>query len=261
MTTACEHGVTVAVRGTTAVITVGTGARRNAMSIADWRRLEAMVGTLEPTVRAVVVRGYGDMFCSGSDMREWQHASAEQVDASFAQMEAALQAVEAIPVPTVAVVAGAATGAGCQLALACDVQLVARSARVGMPVAQLGILLSAAFATRLSVRVGPARAKELLYSGRLLHAEDAAAMGLISRAVQDTELETELESLLATWRAQPVSALRAAKAAVNTGVAPVVEAARQAPGSPSSDPDELPRRVQTFLHRNGSGAQAIQGKS
>jgi enoyl-CoA hydratase/carnithine racemase len=226
------------------------------MGSADWRRLQTAASTLSRTVHAVVVRGYGDMFCAGSDMREWQDASGAQVDASFAQMEAALQAVEAIPVPTVAVVQGAATGAGCQLALACDVQLVARSARVGMPVAQLGILLSAAFATRLSVRVGPARAKELLFSGRLLAAPEAAAIGLVSRAIDDEDLEPELNALLKTWGAQPTSALRAAKAAVNAGVAPAIEAARRAQHKPSSDPEELPHRVHTFLHRNNSDTEA-----
>jgi enoyl-CoA hydratase len=239
----------------TAVIIVGNGERRNAMSVEDWQHLRTVSNTLDPTVHAVVIRGHGDMFCSGSDMREWQHASGQEVDVTFAVMEAALQAVEAISVPTVAMIQGAATGAGCQLALACDIQLAARSSRIGMPVAQLGILLSAPFATRLSMRIGPARAKELLYSGRLLNAEEAAAIGLISRVVEDEDLEGELNALLKTWNGQPITTLRAAKAAVNAGLAPIVEAARQTPATPSSDPEELPQRVHTFLHRNGSGAQ------
>jgi enoyl-CoA hydratase/carnithine racemase len=255
MTTTCEPGVTVQLRGTTAVLTVGTGARRNALSGADWHRLRTVSGTLGETVHAVVIQGHGDMFSSGSDMRQWQHATGPEVDAGFARMEAALRAVEAIPVPTVAVVRGAATGAGCQLALACDVQLVARSARIGMPVAQLGILLSAAFATRLSVRVGPARAKELLFSGRLVGAEEAAGIGLISRVVDDQDMTAELDTLLKTWTAQPASALRAAKAAVNAGIAPITEAARRTPATPSSDPAELPHRVRSFLRRNVPGVE------
>jgi len=255
VTIACERGVALALRGPVAVLTVGTGARRNAMGIADWHCLQTAARGLaeRSTVRAVVLRGHGDVFCAGSDLREWDGACAEQVDASFAQMEAALVAVEGIGVPTVAVVQGAATGAGCQLALACDVQLVARSARIGMPVAQLGILLSAAFATRLTVRVGPARAKELLYSGRLLSAEDAAAVGLVTRVVDDGDLETELHALLDVWRAQPTAALRAAKAAVNAGLTPLTEAAGRVPDSPSADRLELARRVRAFLHRNDDG--------
>jgi len=145
------------------------------------------------------------------------------------------------------VVEGAAMGAGCLLALACDTQLVARSALVGMPVVRLGILLSPAFATRLSLRVGPARAKELLYTGRVLGADEAAAVGLVGRVVDDGSLESELATVLDAWRAQPVTALRAAKRAVDTGLAPLTAAAQKAPVGPSSDRHEMTRRARDFL--------------
>lgn len=150
--------VGVSVSGGVATVVVGDGQRRNALDTEGWQTLRRTVTALPDDLRAVVLRGHGHTFCSGSDLREWDGADGERVDASFAAMEAALQAVESVPVPTLAVVEGAATGAGCLLALACDTQLVTRSARVGMPVARLGILLSPAFATRLTLRVGPARA-------------------------------------------------------------------------------------------------------
>jgi enoyl-CoA hydratase/carnithine racemase len=241
--------VTVEESAGVAVVRVGYGTRRNALTTYGWDTLrEASTRLTSRTdLTAVVLRGAGDTFCAGSDLTEWDGADGATVDASFAAMEAALQAVEAIPVPTLAVVQGAATGAGCQLALACDLQVLARSARVGMPVAQLGILLSPAFATRLTLQVGPARTKELLYSGRILGADDAASIGLISRVVDDTDLQVEVDALLALWASHPGSALRAAKAAVDAGLQPLHHAAHHHPPTPSSDRTEMPHRIRRFL--------------
>ena len=239
--------VTVMVDRGTATVRVGDGQRRNALDSAGWDALRRAVTTLPGDLRAVVVRGVGGTFCAGSDLREWDGADPAVVDASFAAMEAALRAVEAVPVPTLAVVQGAATGAGCLLALACDTQLVARTARLGMPVVRLGILLSPAFATRLSLRVGPARAKELLYTGRVLGADEAADLGLVVRVVDDTALEAEVATVLTAWRAQPATALRAAKLAVDTGLIPLTAAAGAVGPGPSSDRLEMTRRVHDFL--------------
>lgn len=230
-----------------ATVVVGDGGRRNALDTAGWEALRRSVTGLPDGLVAVVVRGRGATFCAGSDLREWDGADGATVDASFTAMEAALRAVESVPVPTLAVVEGAATGAGCLLALACDTQLVARTARVGMPVVRLGILLSPAFATRLSVRVGPARAKELLYTGRILGADEATALGLVGRVVDAADLDAELLAVLDAWRAQPATALRAAKLAVDTGLAPLITAAGDAGRGPSSDRQEMTRRVRDFL--------------
>ena len=133
-------------------------------------------------------------------------------------------------------VEGAATGAGCLLALACDNQLVARSALVGMPVVRLGILLSPAFATRLSLRVGPARAKELLYTGRVLGADEAAAVGLVGRVVDDGSLESELATVLDAWRAQPVTALRGREAGGRHRSGPAHRGRAESSGRPVQRP-------------------------
>ena len=230
-----------------ATVVVGDGSRRNAMDTAGWQALGAAAAALPGDLRAVVLRGHGATFCAGADLREWDGADDAAVDASFAAVEAALRAIEAVEVPTLAVVEGTATGGGCLLALACDVQLVAASTRIGMPVARLGILVSPAFATRLCLRVGPARAKEMLYTGRLLDAEQAERTGLVTTVVDDAVLDAELERLLARWRAQPASALRAAKAAVDTGLAPLTAVANAAPTGPASDRAEMTRRVRDFL--------------
>ncbi|MGH3380353.1 MAG: enoyl-CoA hydratase/isomerase family protein, partial [Actinoallomurus sp.] len=158
--------IQVEINGPVAAVVVGDGRRRNALNGAGWDLLaRTMRDVAEPTaVRAVVLRGAGDTFCAGSDMTEWRDADIVAVERSFARMEAAFRAIEECPVPVVAEIRGAAAGAGCQLALACDLRVMARSARIGMPIARLGILPSPAFASRLAAVAGPAVARELLYT-------------------------------------------------------------------------------------------------
>lgn len=239
--------------GSVATLTIGTGRRFNALAREDWRALGIAAASLArvAALRAVVIRGRGGTFCSGSDLREWDGASAEDISASFTEMEAALQAIEDLPVPTVALVDGVATGAGCQLALACDLQLMNRSARIGMPIARLGLLVPASFANRMSLRIGPSRTKDLLYGGRLLTASQAGNMGLITSVVPDDDLERALGELLAGWRGLSAASMRASKVAVDLGLRPVAEPARRAPQGIAADPQEFAGRVRSFLNRKG----------
>ncbi|MFN2451877.1 MAG: enoyl-CoA hydratase/isomerase family protein, partial [Candidatus Dormibacteria bacterium] len=120
-------GVRLERDGRVARVAVGTGARRNALTSAGWAGVERMFRELagHEQLRAVVLHGAGGTFSAGSDMREWAEADPAGVEESFARMEAACAAIEALPVPVIAQVAGAAAGAGCQLALACDLQVMA----------------------------------------------------------------------------------------------------------------------------------------
>lgn len=237
--------------GSVATLTFGSGQRFNAMRLQDWQELHRAADSLagNDSLRAVVVRGRGGVFCSGSDLREWDGASTDEVQASFAGMEAALRSIEDLPMPTVAIVEGFAVGAGCQLALACDLQLMNRSARMGMPIARLGILAPAAFANRLSLRIGPSRTKELLYGGRVLSAEQAGEIGLITTVVADDDADSALEGLLSGWEALSAASLRASKTAVDLALRPLVQPVRLAPQGPTADPREFARRVNAFLHR------------
>jgi enoyl-CoA hydratase/carnithine racemase len=237
-----------------AVLTVGTGERFNALSSPQWTALEGSARSLgsDPSLRAVIIRGSGETFCSGSDLREWRDSTGADVSAAFSAIEAALQAIEAIPVPTVALVQGVATGAGCQLALACDIQVLESTAQIGMPIARLGMLIPATFANRMSLRVGPSRAKDLLYGGRLLTAQEAEVMGLVSTVVPDGGGAGEVARLTERWGGMSQASLRASKAAVNLGLAPVDAPARDLPQGPAADPQEFFRRVNHFLGRKKS---------
>lgn len=244
----------VSVEDTESVATIafGNGERLNALGMGQWEEIERAARKLasENSVRAVVVRGRGGVFSAGSDLREWEAASGEEVTHRFWRMEQALRAIEDLPMPTVAVVEGVAAGGGFQLALACDLQLTAASARVGMPISRLGILVPPSFAARLSLRVGPARAKDLLYGGRILTGEEAHDAGLVTTLAADGEVDAELAALLDTWAGVAQGSLRAAKAAVDRGLLPLVGPVRREPPGLATDPEEFPKRVAAFLRRH-----------
>lgn len=231
---------------------IGSGNRRNALTAGDWSDLAAVCGELGAgdSLRAVVVRGNGGTFSAGSDMREWVSAGPADVDDSFARMEAAFTAIERLPVPVVAQVDGAAAGAGCQLALACDLRVLGESARIGMPIARLGILASPAFATRISLLTGPAVARELLYTGRLLTAEQAVRVGLANRAVPEDVLAETTTALVRSIVRHPPAALRAAKHAVAVGTDAALDAARAAGVGPAVAFPDFRRAITAFLDRD-----------
>jgi enoyl-CoA hydratase len=246
-----ESGLTVDDDGSFAVVTFGTGERLNALRTEQWEDLGRVAASLaeRSALHAVVFRGRGGVFCAGSDLREWDGASADEVDRSFWQLEQTLRAIEDLPVPTVAVVEGVAAGGGCQLALACDLQLTASTAHLGMPISRLGILVPPAFAARMSLRIGPSRTKDLLYGGHMLPAEEALRVGLVTSVAPAGALDAELEALLAGWSRLSPASLRAAKAAVDLGLEPLVAPVRREPPRPAADPQEFPRRLAAFLRR------------
>lgn len=234
-----------------AEVTIGAGRRGNALGSADWAALAGLFGELagDAALRAVLVRGRGGTFSTGSDLHEWVRAEQDAVDAGFAAMAAALTAIEELPVPVIAAVDGVAAGAGCQLALACDLQILAGTARLGMPIARLGILVSPAFAARLTILAGPGVARDLLYTGRLVGAAEAVRLGLATRCVPVGELTAASAALVADTVAHPAAALRAAKRAVSVALAPVRAAVGATDAGPSVAYDEFRAGISAFLSR------------
>ena len=119
-----------------------------------------------------------------------------------------------------------------------------------MPIGRLGLLVPPTFATRMSLRIGPGRTKELLYGGRLLTAGQAHGMGLITTEVDDGEVDAALAELLAHWDGLSAASMRASKAAVDYGLNPLVQPARRTPRGRASDPSEFAWRLDTFLNRH-----------
>jgi enoyl-CoA hydratase/carnithine racemase len=252
MTAAPGTRVTYVQNEATAIIEVGDGSRRNALGRADWRELQRSVtrASDDPTIAVIVIAGLGDTFCAGSDLNEWAGANLEEIDGDFVEMEACFQAVERSPIPVLAAVEGVAAGAGCQLALACDLVVMSASALIGMPVARLGILASRAFASRVSRRAGTALAADLYLTGRMLSADESRATGLVTRLVPAGLARAEALSLAGAMAAMPSAALSGAKAVLgrvdSTRESDPVEETSPVAG-PSVSYDDFDHAVRAFL--------------
>jgi enoyl-CoA hydratase/carnithine racemase len=169
-------------------------------------------------VRAVVVYGGPRIFATGADvaeMAEWHYT--DMVDRSHA-LQDSFTAVAKIPKPTVAAVTGFALGGGCELALCCDVRFAGDNAKLGQPEIKLGIIPGAGGTQRLPRLVGPARAKELIFTGRFVGAEEALAIGLVDRVLPPDDVLAEAHAWASQFVDGPAYALRAAKEAVDAGI-------------------------------------------
>jgi enoyl-CoA hydratase/carnithine racemase len=167
-------------------------------------------------VKAVVVFGGSKAFAAGADISEFGGPdAARHVGKSF---RAAFDAIAAIPRPVIAAINGVALGGGLELALACDLRIGADNARVGQPEILLGIIPGAGATQRLPRLIGPARAKELIWSGRQVKAEEALAMGLVDRVVPAAELEDAALTWAGSFASGPAVAFGLAKRAIDAGL-------------------------------------------
>ncbi|MEO7235581.1 MAG: enoyl-CoA hydratase-related protein [Lapillicoccus sp.] len=169
-------------------------------------------------VAAVVVYGGEKVFAAGADIKEMRAMSyTDMVDRSGA-LQSSITAVARIPKPTVAAVTGYALGGGCELALACDFRIAGDNAKLGQPEILLGIIPGAGGTQRLSRLVGPAKAKEIIFSGRFVAADEALAIGLVDRVVPAAEVYAAARAWMQSFVGGPAYALRAAKEAVDRGL-------------------------------------------
>lgn len=165
---------------------------------------------------AVVVTGSERIFAAGADISEFGGpAEAREIGGLFVE---ALDAVAAIPRMVIAAVAGPALGGGCELALACDLRIAADNARFGQPEILLGIIPGGGGTQRLARLVGPARAKDLVLSGRQVRADDAVAMGLADEVVPAEELLDRARGRAAELARGAVVAQALAKRAIDEGL-------------------------------------------
>ena len=193
----------------------------NALNAQVQDELLALCGEVRsrPDVRAVVVFGGEKVFAAGADIKEMATMSyADMVERSTA-LQAAFTALAALPVPTVAAVTGYALGGGCELALACDFRVCAADAKLGQPEILLGIIPGAGGTQRLSRLVGSAKAKDLIFSGRFVGAEEALAMGLVDEVVETAaDVYAAARKRVDRFARGPAYALRAAKEAIDRGL-------------------------------------------
>ena len=154
-------------------------------------REAAHEATARADVRAVVVYGGPKVFAAGADVKEMATWSYQEMVDRSAALQAAFTAVARIPKPTIAAITGYALGGGCELALCCDLRVVGDNAKLGQPEILLGIIPGAGGTQRLTRLVGPSRAKDLIFTGRFIDADEALRIGLVDRVVAPDDVYTE----------------------------------------------------------------------
>jgi enoyl-CoA hydratase/carnithine racemase len=192
----------------------------NALSREVQEELRAIAdeATDRSDVRAVIVYGGPKVFAAGADVKQMATWTTTDVIDASARLQSAFAAVARIPKPTVAAVTGYALGGGCELALACDFRIAGESAKLGQPEILLGIIPGAGGTQRLPRLIGPARAKDLIFTGRFVGAEEALAIGLVDAVVPDDDVYTRAREMMARYAQGPAYALRSAKQAIDHGL-------------------------------------------
>ena len=169
-------------------------------------------------VGAVIVYGGPKVFAAGADVKEMADWTLSEALERTRGLQDAFTAIEQIPQPTIAAVTGFALGGGCELALCCDFRVAGDNAKFGQPEILLGIIPGAGGTQRLPRLVGPARAKDLIFSGRFVGAEEALSIGLVDRVVPPDDVYATAAAWAAEFARGPRLALHAAKAAISRGL-------------------------------------------
>ena len=169
-------------------------------------------------VRAVVLYGGERVFAAGADIKEMSTMSYAEMTSWGTQLQEALTVVARLPKPVVAAVTGYALGGGFELALTADFRVLGEGAKVGVPEITLGVIPGAGGTQRLTRLVGPARAKDLVFTGRHVAADEALALGIADRVVPDAGVYETAREMAAGFAQGPAVALRAAKQAIDDGL-------------------------------------------
>ncbi|MGE3490994.1 MAG: enoyl-CoA hydratase [Vicinamibacterales bacterium] len=203
------------ITGSVGVVTFNRPDARNALT---WDMYDALVAACDSAdagrVRVLIIRGAGGAFAAGTDISQFREfANGDAGVAYERRLDAVIDRIERLAVPTIAEVDGAAVGGGCAIALACDLRICSDRARFGVPVSRtLGNCLSLANTARMADLLGVALTRDLLLTGRLIDAREAHNRGLASMVLAPDELEAATARLAAELSARAPSTIRATKA-------------------------------------------------
>ncbi len=237
----------------TALVTLNAPQKRNAI---DRTMVDALHRTLDELaaddeLAALIITGSGEKaFAAGADIAELKERHALQ--ALQAINSALFKRVEELPFPVIAAVRGYALGGGCELAMACDIRVAGESAKMGLPEVTLGIIPAAGGTYRLPRLVGLGRARELIYTGRILDSRECLRIGLVNHVVPDADVVSKARELAAEIAANGRLAVRAAKATMNALSRPGETAAMTFESTVQAllyDTEDKHRRMTAFLEK------------
>ena len=203
--------------GSVVTLTLNRPERRNAVTpelitqfVTELERIDA-----DQDTRCVVITGAESAFCAGYDIDRIDSAGSSETGSEARRVEQLCSRLRSFRLPVVAKVNGVASGTGCDLAVSCDVRFASDNARFAMPPAKLGILYDPGGMRRLTQIVGPANAKEMLFTGSLIDAQHARDIGLVNRVVGAADLDREADRFVESIVVNAPLSIWAAKLAVN----------------------------------------------
>ena len=179
---------------------------------------EAARAAAADEVRAVIIYGGEKVFAGGADIKVMAEAGYAEMALRSARLHEAMSLIAGLAKPVVAAITGYALGGGLELALAADFRVAGERARVGQPEILLGVIPGAGGTQRLPRLVGPSRAKDIVFSGRMVTAAEALQIGLVDQVVPDAEVYQAALDMVKRYASGPALALRAAKQAIDAGL-------------------------------------------
>jgi enoyl-CoA hydratase/carnithine racemase len=232
--------------GAAAILTLARPDRRNALSEAMMRELAGALRAAgcAPGVRAVILAAEGPVFCSGHDLKELQAAGEEDHRRIFAVCTELMETIHALPRPVIAEVQGLATAAGCQLVAACDLAVAGEEAGFATPGVKIGLFCTTPM-VEVARAVGPKRAFEMLVTGRVVGAREAAEWGLVNRVAPAAELRATALELAELISQAPEAVIASGKQSFQAQA-----------GLPRSEAYGLAQRV---MARDAGSAEAREG--
>jgi enoyl-CoA hydratase/carnithine racemase len=206
-----DGSLSVTVANDVATLMLNRPEKRNALTQAMWRALPDAVAAVEadPAVKVLVLTGAGGCFAAGADIGEFKtvYATRENAAAYAVEIAAAMEAVAHLSKPSIAAIPGACVGGGLGLALACDLRIAAQDARLGITPGKLGLMYSLGDTRRLVEAVGASSAKDILFTGRILNADDALALRLVDAVPQAVADKAAAIASASQWSARRTKAV------------------------------------------------------
>lgn len=243
--------ITLQESGGMAIITIHRPHLKNAMTKNMWRELTEIGKRImkNPKNSVVILRGGKGQFTAGSDLKQFNHLTVEESEEAFRYMEEAISTIENIPLPTIGVINGPAMGAGFVLSLACDLRIGTKNTKMGMPIGRLGITLNQMFAKRIVDLIGKSRTLDLVYTNRILQAEECERLGLITYLLEtDEDVNQHVLKIANTIKEQSPASLQAAKRSV-AHCLPRVNVQWETGITSSVDPHDFPEGVRAFVEK------------
>ena len=205
-------------KGGITILTISAPKTLNALNSGILKELGDFVGKLDATTRVLIITGDGEKsFVAGADISEMAHLDEPQ-GFEFGRLGAQVfRKIEVLPIPVIAAVNGFALGGGCELAMACDIRIASSKAKFGQPEVGLGIIPGFSGTYRLPKLIGQGYAKEMIYTGKIIRADEALRIGLVNAVYEPEELmDKAMEMAQMMLKNAPV-AIRLAKQSINEG--------------------------------------------